>query len=41
MPPLSIRNEKRVLKKIYDMASAQLFAYPHTIEHDEEVLEKD
>ena len=38
MPPLSIRNEKRVLKKIYDLTSAQLFAYPNTIEEDEEFL---
>ena len=41
MPPLSIRNEKRVLKKIYDLTSAQLLAYPTTIEHDEEQLKDD
>ena len=41
MPPLSIRNEKRVLKKIYDLTSAQLLAYPTTIEQDEEQLKDD
>lgn len=41
MPPLSIRNEKRVLKKIYDLTAAQLFAYPTTIEQDEEQLKDD
>jgi len=41
LPPLSIRNEKRVLKKIYDLTAAQLFAYPTTIEQDEEQLKDD
>jgi hypothetical protein len=41
LPPLSIRNEKRVLKKIYDLTSAQLLAYPTTIEQDEEQLKDD
>ena len=41
MPPLSIRNEKRVLKKIYDLTSAQLLAYPTTIEQDEDQLKDD
>lgn len=34
LPPLSIRNEKRVLKKIYDLCNASLQSYPTTYEED-------
>ena len=34
LPTLSIRNEKRVLKKIYNLCNAQLQLYPTTWEQD-------
>ena len=39
LPPLSIRNEKRVLEKIALLARAQMEAYPTSYEEDLKLLE--
>jgi protein-histidine N-methyltransferase len=40
LPPLSVRNEKRVLQKISDLARAQMSAYPTTLDEDMITLER-
>ena len=39
LPPLSIRNEKKVLEKILKLAKEQYEAYPTTYEEDLKILE--
>ena len=41
MPPLSLKNERKVLEKIYSMAKAGLNAYPTTYQEDLEILKRD
>lgn len=40
LPPLSIRNEKRVLTKISDLCRIQMATYPQTLDEDMEILER-
>ena len=41
LPPLTVRNEKKVLQKIYLLAKTQYDKYPTSLEEDREILKRD
>ena len=41
LPPLSIRNERRVLEKIHFLAKSRYEGYPTSIEEDNEILKRE
>jgi hypothetical protein len=41
LPPLSIRNEKKVLTKIAQLCRAQMEQYPTTLIEDLEILKRE